>query len=415
MLPLEVVFDVPPEIVRGLATGALERVGGVIRDKGSKQVVMWLREGAQIANNSDLAGGVLRSVLNLGSGGLSSVIYGALDAAVAANRHNQIMQQFSALSNLVTMVGGIGVVNLGVSAVSLAVLVKRFRDIEKQLEGLYEEFQKDRNSYLQAGLDAAQDAATAAEAGDIENKRFYARQAIDRLRQARTLILDRTRELQSSGDNDNLLAHVSQAMQVDTVRIRCYLDNQDLGNAKKHLDRALTEYRDMVHLTVSKLLGDRRAVYFHHTVNEEDLWRYVGIRKWLSDRDVTLPFLLQETMLAERHDFWNQNIVRHIDAADKRRSIRERLSPNAKGTLESLPPHLLALAKSDAIIENFQRLEGFQSEIEAVERLGLSHSEWEKQQEEALAKAKINLAEHDDYVFLVDEEWLSQQSDSTAA
>ena len=77
MLPLEVVFEVPPEIVRGLATGTLERVGGVIREQGSKQVVMWLREGAQIANNSNLAGGVLRSVLNVGSGGLSGAAFGA--------------------------------------------------------------------------------------------------------------------------------------------------------------------------------------------------------------------------------------------------------------------------------------------------------------------------------------------------
>ena len=65
MLPLEVVFDVPPAIVRGLATGALERVGGVIRETGSKQVVMWLREGAKIADNSNLAGGVLKSLLNV--------------------------------------------------------------------------------------------------------------------------------------------------------------------------------------------------------------------------------------------------------------------------------------------------------------------------------------------------------------
>ena len=36
MLPLDVVFDVPPEIVQGLATGALERVGGVIRERGQQ-------------------------------------------------------------------------------------------------------------------------------------------------------------------------------------------------------------------------------------------------------------------------------------------------------------------------------------------------------------------------------------------
>ncbi len=415
MLPLEVVFDVPPAIVRGLATGALERVGGVIRETGSKQVVMWLREGGKIADNSDLAAGVLKSVLDVGSGGFAGVAFGALDAVVAANRHNQIMQQFSALTNLVGIVGGIGVANLAVSAVSLAVILKRFNEIEKQVVAIYDELQRDHNSYLQAGIDAAQDSAAAAKAGDIENKRFYARQAIDRLRQARILILNRAETLQTKGDNDNLLAHVSQAMQVDTVRIRCYLDNDDLENAKRHLQESLAEYRKMLRLTVNRLLGTKRAIYFHHTVSDEDLWRYVGVRKWLSDRDVDLSFLLQETLFAERHDFWNPDIVKDVDASVKRLAIRERLSPLGKSSLESIPPHLLVLAKCDVLIENFRRLEGFQAEIESIERLGVSVPEWEMQFATRLAEKEISLAEHQDYALLVDRDWLTEQSDSPAA
>ncbi len=415
MLPLEVVFDVPPAIVRGLATGALERVGGVIRETGSKQVVMWLREGAKIADNSDLAAGVLKSVLDVGSGGFAGVAFGALDAVVAANRHNQIMQQFGALTNLVGIVGGIGVANLAVSAVSLAVILKRFNEIEKQVVAIYDELQRDHNSYLQAGIDAAQDSAAAAKAGDIENKRFYARQAIDRLRQARILILNRAETLQTKGDNDNLLAHVSQAMQVDSVRIRCYLDNDDLENAKRHLQEPLAEYRKMLRLTVNRLLGTKRAIYFHHTVSDEDLWRYVGIRKWLSDRDIDLSFLLQETLFAERHDFWNPDIVKDVDDSVKRLSIRKRLSPLGKSSLESIPPHLLVLAKCDVLIENFRRLEGFQAEIESIERLGVSVPEWEMQFATRLAEKEISLAEHQDYALLVDKDWLAEQSDSPAA
>ena len=415
MLPLEVVFDVPPEIVRGIASGALERVGGVIRETGSKQVVMWLREGGQIADNSNLANGVLRSLLDVGSGGLTSVAFNTLDAVVAANRHNQIMQQFNSLTNLVGLVGGIAVVNLGVSVISLAVLVKRFRDIEKQLEGLYEELQKDRDDYLQAGLEAAQDAATAAFNGDAENKRDYALQAINRLRQARRPILDKATETQSSENVDLHLAYLSQAVQVDSVLVRCYLEIDDSANAKRHLNQALVDYRKRMKFAVNKLLGIHRAVYFHHTVTDEDLWRYVGIRKWLSDRDVELTFLLQEAMFADRHDFWNPAVVSEINGPEKRRSIRERLSPKAKSNLEMLPMHLLALAKSGMLIENFKRLDGLQTEIEAIERLGISSSDWEQQQEEALEMAKVNLEVHDDFVLLINQEWLAQQSDSFAA
>ena len=45
MTPLNVVFDLPAAVLHGLSNRSLERVGGVIRDSSSKQVVMWLQEG----------------------------------------------------------------------------------------------------------------------------------------------------------------------------------------------------------------------------------------------------------------------------------------------------------------------------------------------------------------------------------
>ena len=37
-------FTLPAWVAQGLATGAYERVGGVIREAGTKRVVSWLRE-----------------------------------------------------------------------------------------------------------------------------------------------------------------------------------------------------------------------------------------------------------------------------------------------------------------------------------------------------------------------------------
>lgn len=44
MASIGVVFKVPPKILKGLANGTLERVGGVIRRTGDKKVVAWLKE-----------------------------------------------------------------------------------------------------------------------------------------------------------------------------------------------------------------------------------------------------------------------------------------------------------------------------------------------------------------------------------
>lgn len=44
MTLLNVELEVPAAIAEGLQTGNYERVGGVIRETGSKQTVAWLRD-----------------------------------------------------------------------------------------------------------------------------------------------------------------------------------------------------------------------------------------------------------------------------------------------------------------------------------------------------------------------------------
>lgn len=55
-LTMPVEFDVPQHIEQGLVNGQLERVGGVIRDTESKQIIAWLREAQSLTeNNPDFA------------------------------------------------------------------------------------------------------------------------------------------------------------------------------------------------------------------------------------------------------------------------------------------------------------------------------------------------------------------------
>ncbi len=399
MLPLEVVFDVPPEIVQGLATGALERVGGVIRETGSKQVVMWLREGAQIANNSNLAGGVLKSLLNVGSGGLTGVAFGALDAVVAANRHNQIMQQFSTLTNLVTIVGGIGVLNIATTVVSTAIVLKRINDLEQAIKALdvaiAKQFAQERQIKMEGAIHAADNAFDMKGEG---NREFMARTAVLELFKARQHIwreIDTLKASSPDSENNELMQkNLEQAMLLDSLYSRCLLALENSALAKTYLENKLIDYRETSRNLVHRHLGTHRAAYFHHSVMESDLLRYISVEYWLLTEDNRL----WEILLANRRDFWNK------DVADEK-NIKK---PGMNSFID-------ALTQSELLIENQRRFEGILAEIEAIERLGIKHSELEQQQEEALAKAEINLAEHDDYVLLVDKEWLAEQSDSTAA
>ena len=79
-------------------------------------------------------------------------------------------------------------------------------------------------------------------------------------------------------------------------------------------------------------------------------------------------------------------------------SNRSKDSSVDKAHLDALTPEL--------IIENYERVQGFCAEIEAIERLGINCSDWELQLNKALAEAKISLDEYNDYVLLVDRDYI---------
>lgn len=125
MPPIEVLLEVPPVIAKGLADGTLERVGGVIREVGSKQIVVWLREGG----NLDVVRG-----LGTATGGLGSVATGILNTAVSADSHHLIMQ---ALAQQGIMLGTMGMLNIAISGCTLYILNRRINRLGEQIEKLH--------------------------------------------------------------------------------------------------------------------------------------------------------------------------------------------------------------------------------------------------------------------------------------
>ena len=415
MPQIEVKLEVPLRIAKGIARGQLERVGGVIVDASSKQVVAWLREGGQIANNPELADGLLKTVLDLGTTGLATGTLGVLNTAVTARSHFLIMQQLRGLANLVGFAAGVGVLNLGATVISTAVLLKRLGDLEKAIEGLYElvtkEFSQDRRVKLEAAIQTAKNSMSF---DGQEHRTFQANLAVNNLYAARQHIwleMDNLKGSASTAENNKLMQdNLLQAMQLDELRCRCLLALDLPSNAIEYLSESLNAYRESSRHLIHRHLGEHRAVYFHKSVSESDLMRYFAIEHWLrSDGDRLL-----EIVLANRHDFWNRNIASESKVAAADKDKRRRLPKLHKASRDD-QPHIDALDMSELLIENHQRFEGLHTEISAIERLRISHSDWENQQNDALAKADISLAEHNDYVLLVDEEWLDEQAAESAA
>ena len=63
-LPIKVTMIIPDWITRDLVNGTYERVGGVIRDAQTKQIVAWLRE---VPAGKDLAAMSLQTLITIGS------------------------------------------------------------------------------------------------------------------------------------------------------------------------------------------------------------------------------------------------------------------------------------------------------------------------------------------------------------
>ena len=398
MLPLEVVFDVPPAIVRGLATGALERVGGVVRETGSKQVVMWLREGAKVAGNSDLASGALKTLLNVSTGGLASVATGAIEAAVSNYRHKQIMQALNVIQGFAVVGAAAPIVGIAVQIASTLYLVRRISDLHKDIVN---EFEQERRNRLESAIEYVEKIIPKLE-GDRRNTavegvsreiiaaRNDLRWKIDQILDSKRLSVEQI-ELASK-----LLL---QATQLDTLHVHIYLESDQYQLAENLLNDGLVHYKHQTQTLVQDLLGSYPARFFNGCVGDADFLRYVLVEEWLREQtDVLLDLVIEK-----RKDFWNGDVNKTI--GPNRRDLRGF----------TYVGHLEALSYAEQLIENFRRMEGFEAELKAIKKLGIPKSKWEQYQEEALAKAEINLAEHDDYVLLVDKDWLAEQSDSPAA
>ena len=129
MTPLNVVFDLPAVLANGLQSGALERVGGVIRDSNSKQVVAWLREG--------------------GSEVSKALVQPPLAGIKALTTANSLLSA----------------ANLGVSVAGFAVVLQQLNRISEQIKAV--EAKVDRTNHklddgwlakLKAGINACQNA-----------------------------------------------------------------------------------------------------------------------------------------------------------------------------------------------------------------------------------------------------------------
>ncbi|BCL37249.1 hypothetical protein [Nostoc sp. MS1] len=433
-LPVTVTFMLADWIVKGLANGSLERVGGVIREVVSKQVVTWLRD---IPNNSPIQNNSSNNLLNLMFSGVNLVASGA-NAAVTGKGLANVNERLGGLEqtnlgnlavsggNLVATVanaaltgkgladvngrlGGIenqlqelgqnlqltqgilhvttatSIFNLGVSVMGFALIAQRLKELEQRLQEAQELLIKinrkiDLSFYanFRAAIELAINAFTMTKP---ENRRSSALQAINRFLEAEHIYTEFTDiEIeQQSQIADEYLLTLSLAYLAET---RCYLELEEHETALRRFQEGSRVIRSRIQKYVDILLTSNPAAYLQpHLKGQTDLKRLTRIYQWidtnLDENDVFEMHRENLFRIAQDHNKWIESLPQAILS---RVEVQGGwLGPNSndlKREADKRLPQMLEVMES--MIETNCRFESYQTEIQAISQLGISFHEWLK-------------------------------------
>ena len=276
MSTVNATFQVPKYIAQGLSNGTYERVGGVIREANSKQVVAWLREAGE-------AGKILESVL----------------------------QNVGAVSSIL---------NLAVSTMGFIVVLKRLGVIEQQLQQAQEvlqtiDYKIDLSFYanFRAALDLAMNAFTMTNA---ETRKMSAMQAINRFLEAEHHYTKLT-DIEIGNGSQVADEYLSTLCLAYVTEVRCYLELDEIDTARRRLQEGAAILRPRFEKHINTLLTSNPAAYLHPSLKEQvGLKRLTKVYQWLEPGlDESDVFEMQREnlfKLAQNPDEWTNSLPQAI-------------------------------------------------------------------------------------------------------
>ena len=349
----------PEFIEAGLANGLMERVGGVIRYSGDEQILAWLRQGGQVGQAVESSAGLL----------------------------GQLVSPYSTFGR--ALGSTVPLLNIAMGGFGLIEQIIGIRAHEAELEYIYdrvsEEFQRNREVEMLAALNHAENAfVTRCDAFKVE---AVAQVTYELTVAQAQLVRDLDELLDAEMNEANIeLATMYQvlAMKVCAVSTRLRLEIGEDAAAMHWLSKCVEAHRAYAEKFVLKWVGENPALYFHESVSDEYFDRYLDIERWLQGERVVLPNLVKEY----RRSFWDKQALQPLDGS----AIGFQIDEN--------PFYLYAIPNAELLIENFQRLSGYELELKSML---LPFLEWDVFDEERIDK-------HDGYVMLVNQALLDVAS-----
>ncbi len=388
MNTVNATFYVPEYIAQGLSNRFYERVGGVVRERGSKQVVTWLRD---IFENSDPA--------------LSNIS--------ALPPINAVSNTLNLAFSTVTAVSSI--LNLAISTMGFIIVQKRLGIIEEQLKQAQEvlqtiDYKIDLSFYanFRAALDLACNAFTMT---NPETRKISAIQAINRFLEAEHYYTKLTDIEIGNGSPvaDEYLATLCLAY---VTEVRCYLELEELDTARRRLQEGVAALHPRFEKHINTLLTSNPAAYLHPSIKEQvGLKRLTNVYQWFNpSQDESDVFEMQREnlfILAQKPEKWVNSLPQAIriskSGSPAQTNVFNGLAQHSKKLIGQLPLMVVisalktnsqeAVTQShetkifdslpatmgvmESMIEDDNRLAMYDLELEIIHRLGMSFHEWQ--------------------------------------
>jgi tetratricopeptide (TPR) repeat protein len=326
MKTVTATFAIPDWINQGLKAQTYERFGGVIRDSQTKHVVAMLRE--------------------------------AVPSLIQAST---ILSQFGSVASIL---------NLSVSVVGFAIIIKRLEVIEQGLKFVQENVKQlnykfDLSVYVNfcAALELARDAFTM---NKTENRVNMAYLAISRFLEAQhtyTVYLETALEediqvidedissLLTSRNRPHCYAvqeYLSSLFLTYIARARCYLELEEIETANRCLQDGAEVLRPHVeHFSKNVQVSNQKSY-------ERSQHKMMGAMFQKGFRQTYLPFMPPD------HDTLEcgaEGIIGIIEQDRRKRAAEEQAM---------------------SMWENYHRFEAYQTEIQAIAQLGINFHDWVK-------------------------------------
>ena len=357
MIALKVAFEIGEEIVKGLADGTLERVGGLIRDSSLKSVTGWLREAA----------GVTEPVL-------------------------------SPLLSITTA----GTLNLAISTMGFAVVMHRLAKIERQLRQAQEilstiDYKIDISflANFRAALDLAKSVLTMS---SEETRKASLLQAVNRFLEAERHYIPLA-DIEVNNRSRVAIEYISTLSLAYVIAARCYLELEEIETAQAHLEEGLAVLRPSYLRHIDDLLTSNPAAYLHPSLRKKiDLKRLTRIYEWAAPgTDLNTVFEMQREQLFrfnETQSEWIRSLPQAIrlnksdslKQQNKQGWLKKLEGQDWKSTLRSsssqvaevLPRLAETIELIETMIEDECRFRAYIFEIEHIRKQGMSFRQWKE-------------------------------------